>query len=198
MKPVLHDQELEAFERLLQHTEVRKGNDGVSRDNPERAYALVERRLDDVRIRQASRRRHPFDGNVPERRQFLAVSRVLELSIAGHARREARLTRSHRIALAGDGEGGGALTADVSGDQRQVIDGGDGLSALRAVIHAHRPGDEAALGIGVEPRRSVDQLRSETGNFGNTLWAVVANGLAQLVETGRVAVNVLAVDQVMR
>ena len=38
----------------------------------------------------------------------------------------------------------GAATAhaDVSRNQRQVVDRVDGLGPLGAVIHAHRPGDE--------------------------------------------------------
>ena len=88
--------------------------------------------------------------DVPERGQFLAVRRRLELAIAGQAGSEAGLARAHGVALAGDGEGRRARAADVAGEQREVVDGVHGLGALRAVVHAHRPADEAGLGAAVE------------------------------------------------
>ena len=161
MKAVLNDQELEAFERLLQHAEIRERDDRIRRDDPQRADPLVERRFDDVRVGETACRRNPFDRHVPERAQVRAIGRVLELAIAGHARRETGLARPHRVALAGDRERRGTRPPDVAGDQRQVVDRVDGLRSLRAVIHAHRPGDERPLGVGVEPSRPVDQLRTQ-------------------------------------
>ena len=58
---VLHDQELEPFERLLQRAEVRERDDRVGGDDPERADASFERRFDDVGIREAARRRNALD-----------------------------------------------------------------------------------------------------------------------------------------
>src|SRR4030095_13868980 len=106
-------------------------------DDPQRADATFERRLDDVRIRESTRRRDALFGDVPEPGQVASIAGVFELAIAGHARREAGLACAHRIALAGDRERGGASAPDVAGDEREVIDRVDGLGALRAVIDAH-------------------------------------------------------------
>ena len=60
------------------------------------------------------------------------------------------LAGAHGVALAGDGERRGAGAADVAGDQREIVDGGDGLRALRGVVDAHGPADEGGLGVAVE------------------------------------------------
>ena len=49
--------------------------------------ALLEGRLDDVRIGQPACGRDPIDRDVPEIRELLAMGRVLELAIARHATR---------------------------------------------------------------------------------------------------------------
>ena len=92
------------------------------------------------------------DVDVPEGGEGFAVVGIVELAIAGKGRGEAGLARAHGVALAGDGERRGAGAADVAGDQREVVDRGDGRRALRRVVDAHGPADEGGFGASVERR----------------------------------------------
>ena len=94
----------------------------------------------------------------PDERVRTAIQLVLERAVPRQAGREARLARPHRVALAGDREGRSAGSADVSRDQRQVVDRVDRLGALRAVIDAHRPADERGSRAGVEQRRLKNRI----------------------------------------
>ena len=165
MKAVLNDEEFQRLERLFQHAEVRKRHDRVRRDDPQRANALFESRLDDVWIGQATRGRYPIDGDFPEIREFLAMIRVLELAVSGHGRGEAGLARAHGIALSCDGERPRADATNVAGDEREVVDRVDRLRSLRAVVDAHRPADEPRAGVAVERGRAEQQLHRNARDF---------------------------------
>ena len=95
--------------------------------------------------------------------------RVIEFAIAWKAGSEAGLACAHRVALAGYGEGGCTGAADVAGDEREIVDGGDGDCALRGVVDAHGPADEGGFGMAVEAGGSEDLLFGEPGNVGYVL-----------------------------
>ena len=114
MIAVLYHQKLHVRESLLKHSLIRKGDQWVRGDDPQAAYGLLERGFDDVGIGQAAFNRQSRFIDFPETGKFLAIGRVVELAIAGHAGREAGFARAHRIALAGDRKWRRSGTADVS------------------------------------------------------------------------------------
>src|SRR4030095_10377997 len=124
---VLHDEEIERLERLAERAEVGKRDNWVGGDDPQRPYASVERRLDDVGIRQAARARNALLGHAPELCQLAPIVGVLELAVARQARRKPGLARPHGIALAGDRKRRRTRAPDVAGDQRERVDLIDGL-----------------------------------------------------------------------
>ena len=65
------------------------------------------------------------------------------------------------------------------------------------MVHAHRPADERRLGARVGPRGAAHQLRRQPGDLGHSLGRVLADRLSQRLETGRVALDVVAIDEVV-
>ena len=197
VKRVLDDEEFEILEGLLERAQVRKGDDRVGRDDPERSDASIERGLDDVGIGEPPGGWNPFDGHVPQGGEGLAILPALELAIAGQAGRESGFARAHRVALSRNRKRRGAGPADVARDEREVVDGVDRLGSLRAVIHAHRPTDEPRPRPGVEPRGAVDRLGREPGDVSHAIERVLADRLPHRLEAGGVLLDVAAVDQVV-
>ena len=70
-------------------------------------------------------------------------SAQLELAITRQRGRKPGFARPHGVALARDGERRRARPADVARNERQIVDGVDGLGTFRAVVDAHRPGNES-------------------------------------------------------
>ena len=65
-----------------------------------------------------------------------------------------------------------------------------------AVIHPHRPGDEGRAGRRHTARPSGEQLRFDPGDLRHALGCVVADRLTQRIEAGRVALDVLVIDEI--
>ncbi len=65
------------------------------------------------------------------------------------------------------------------------------------MIHPHRPADECRLGASVGPGSADDQFGRQAGDVRNPLWGVFTDRCPQLIEPGRIAVDVVAIDQVV-
>ena len=137
---------------MLKQVVVGEGDGWIGGDEPERLDAALHRGFDNVGIGEPASGRDAIDRNVPDAGEVLAVLLVVELAISGKRGGKAALPRSHGIALSGDGEGGGAGAANIAGDERKIVDGGDCDSALGGVVDAHGPADKRRIGMAVEQR----------------------------------------------
>lgn len=120
---------------------------------------------------------------------------VLELAVAGERGGEAAFACAHGVALPGDGERGGAGAADVAGDEREVVDDGDGGGALGGVVDAHGPADEGGFGGAVEVGYALDGGFREAGDLGYVGRGEVLDEGGEVVEAFDVGIDVAAVDE---
>ncbi len=120
---------------------------------------------------------------------------VVEFAIAGEAGGEAGLAGAHGVALAGDGERRCSGAADIAGDESEIVDGGDGSSALSGVIDAHGPSDEGCFGAAVEVGGAEDLGLGEAGDLGDVFRGEGGDEGCILCEAGGVLVDVGLVDE---
>src|SRR5271169_5917612 len=114
MKSILHYQEIQGLQALLQDVEIRERNNRIRGNDPEGTNLLADRGLDDVGIGQASGSRNAIRIDLPQARQSFSIFGVFKFPVPWQTRREARFTRTHRVALSSNGKGRSAGATDIS------------------------------------------------------------------------------------
>ena len=194
MKPVLNYKKIQCLESLLQHVEIGEGNYRICGNHPERSDLPADRCFNDVGIGESARSGDAICGDTPQRCQFLPILYAVELAIPGKTRGKSRFAGSHRVALAGDGEGRSPNAADIARDQRQIVDRVYRLRALGAVINAHCPSNESRLGVAVERGSLENQVFTQPSDFSDVLKRVFLDELRKFRESARMLCDELAVN----
>ena len=93
----------------------------------------------------------------------------------------------------GEEEEPAAALSPGAGKGRQAADGAERHPTVGAVLHADQGPDEGRGAGGVGASQPHDLLRRQPGQLGGTLRRIVPQALAEAVEPGRVALDVVRV-----
>ena len=120
---ILYHKQVEFFEGFSKPILVRVAYQRVGRDDPKCLDLTAVDRIDDLRIGVTPCSGDERLGYADNVGKLFSVTFTGVIAVARYRGGKSKLTRSHRIALSGDGHRCRSLFAEIAGDECKVADG---------------------------------------------------------------------------
>ena len=192
---ILHHQKFQLLQGFADTRGVGHGGHGIGSDQPQPLDLPGLDSRKNVGLKQTALLGEKFRVDAPVTRNLFAIFFFLQHPVTGKARARRPLTRTHGVALAGDGQRAAPRFADVASDKVEVINRHHPVRTVRGLIDAHGPDGHGGASLGIKARHMTNGVFVDATNLrGRDRIVLLDQGLEGLVAIG-VRINIGLVVQ---